>query len=113
MEKLSRRYFAIGFISFASDVLIGQRRQNQENPLVSRYRDRMRTIAQLLLMIGLVARPPCAALDFGSAELPWAVVDQPYTPPPLRVYGTARCPAGDVTFAVSGQLPPGLSLTAL
>jgi hypothetical protein len=53
------------------------------------------------------------ALDFSAPELPWAVVDQPYSPPSLVTYGAARCPAGDVSFRVEGNLPPGLSMTAL
>src|SRR5581483_3552187 len=34
-------------------------------------------------------------------------------PPALAAYGAARCPAGDVSFSVEGDLPPGLGMTGL
>ena len=33
------------------------------------------------------------AVDFKAVDVPWAVVDQPYTPAAQIAYGTARCPA--------------------
>lgn len=53
------------------------------------------------------------ALDFSAEELPWAIVDQPYTSPSLILEGAARCPAGDGSFTAQGALPPGLAITGL
>jgi hypothetical protein len=73
----------------------------------------MRATTSLCLLAGLLLPGAGSALEFSSDTLPRAVVDQPYTPPALLVYGAARCPAGDVTFTLDGALPPGLQLTAL
>jgi putative Ig domain-containing protein len=62
---------------------------------------------------GLLLPGSGSALDFSSPELPWAIIDRPYTPPALNVYGAARCPAGDASFTAEGALPPGLGITAL
>jgi hypothetical protein len=49
-----------------------------------------------------------------TEDLPWAVVDRAYSPAPLDVRVTGRCPAGGVGFAVvSGVLPAGLKLSRL
>src|SRR5436305_245335 len=68
----------------------------------------MRALVPLLLLA-----TGCLALDLSPAEMPWAIVDEPYTPAPLIAYGAARCPAGDASFSAQGPLPPGLSLSAL
>lgn len=55
-----------------------------------------------------------ADIEFVTTELPWAVVDRPYSPPPLAARASGACPLGGVGFAVvSGGLPPGLDLSRL
>lgn len=49
-------------------------------------------------------------LNFSPRELPWAIVDQTYIPPPLTVLGAAKCLDGDTNFTADG-LPPGLTIT--
>lgn len=53
-------------------------------------------------------------VEVTTEELPWAVIDRAYSPPPLEVRVSGRCPAGGVGFTVvSGALPPGLKLSQL
>ena len=62
----------------------------------------------------LVLRPPVRAADieFVTEELPWAVVDKGYAPPPLEARASGACPSGGISYAVvSGMLPPGLELS--
>ncbi len=59
---------------------------------------------------------PCIAADieFVTQELPWAVVDKPYAPPPLEIRSSGACPLGGVSYAVvSGVLPPGIQFSRL
>jgi hypothetical protein len=51
-------------------------------------------------------------LEIAARDWPWAIVDRPYTPPPIEVLDGGRCPVGGVGFAViSGALPPGIRLS--
>jgi hypothetical protein len=72
-----------------------------------------RTICTLLFGASLLLPGSGAGLDFNGEELPWAIVDQPYTSPSLVLEGAARCPVGDGSFTVQGALPPGLAMTGL
>ena len=73
-----------------------------------------RIIAVLsMLALPLLAESP-GEVEFVTEELPWAVVDQAYSPAPFDVRVSGRCPAGGVGFSVvSGTLPPGLKLSRL
>jgi hypothetical protein len=57
-----------------------------------------------------VALGSAQGIDFRPAELPWAIVDQPYNPRPLVILG-GGCPAGDARFTAQGELPEGLAIT--
>ncbi len=51
-------------------------------------------------------------LEIAARDLPWAIVDRPYAPPPLEVLNGGRCPIGGLGFAtISGTLPPGVRLS--
>lgn len=52
-------------------------------------------------------------LDFTPTELPWAVVDEAYTPPPLVIKGSGSCYVGEATFTAAGELPEGISITGV
>jgi len=70
------------------------------------------------LLLALLLSPPLASaageVELLTEELPWAVMDRAYSPAPLDVRVTGRCPAGGVGFAVvSGVLPSGLKLSRL
>jgi hypothetical protein len=58
-----------------------------------------------------VALARAQGIDFNPAELPWAIVDEPYYPRPFAFRGEARCPAGDASFTAQGELPEGLAIT--
>src|SRR5215471_11266427 len=73
----------------------------------------MRAILPLIFGAGLLLPGNGSAIDFSAPELPWAIVDHPYTTPALAIYGGARCPGGDARFTAEGLLPPGLAITAL
>jgi hypothetical protein len=49
-------------------------------------------------------------LDFTPTELPWAVVDEAYMPPPLVVRGGTRCYSGEANFTAASELPEGLAI---
>jgi hypothetical protein len=70
-----------------------------------------------MLAVSLAAPLLLAApgeVEMVTEDLPWAVVDRAYSPAPLDVRVTGRCPAGGVGFAIaSGALPPGLKLSRL
>jgi Viral BACON domain len=69
----------------------------------------------VLCFVLAVARPLQAAdIEFVTEELPWAIADKPYSPPPLEVRSSGKCPLGGVGFSVvGGELPPGLELSRL
>jgi hypothetical protein len=55
-----------------------------------------------------------ADVEFVTQELPWAIVDKPYSPPPLEARTSGACTSGGIGYAVvSGVLPPGLELSRL
>jgi len=55
-----------------------------------------------------------ADIEFITQELPWAIVDKGYAPPPLEARGSGRCPSGGISYAlVSGELPPGVRMSRL
>lgn len=57
--------------------------------------------------------PLCAAdIEFLTPDLPWAIADKPYAPPPLQVRSSGSCGHGGVGYTViGGVLPPGLELS--
>ena len=55
-----------------------------------------------------------ADVEFVTQELPWAVVDRAYAPPPLEARTSGACNSGGISYVVvSGALPPGLQLSRL
>jgi hypothetical protein len=71
--------------------------------------------ARIVLGYWLVLLPVQAAdVEFITQELPWAVVDKGYAPPPLEARTSGACPSGGISYAVvSGALPPGVQLSRL
>jgi hypothetical protein len=72
--------------------------------------------AFLLVLGALGVLYPARATDieFVTQDLPWAVVDKPYFPPPLEVRSSGACPLGGVGFSlVGGALPAGVELSKL
>jgi hypothetical protein len=72
--------------------------------------------AAILLLIALVVLAPARAADieFITQDLPWAIADKSYSPPPLESRASGACPLGGVGYAVvSGALPQGLRLSRL
>jgi len=70
----------------------------------------------ILLLLGgeVLSSAPGADIEFLTQELPWGVVDKPYSPPPLETRSSGACPSGGVGFAVvSGTLPPGIQFSRL
>ena len=68
----------------------------------------------LALLVAPVLSAATGEVELLTEELPWAVVDRAYSPAPLEVRVTGRCPAGGVGFSVvSGVLPLGLKLSRL
>jgi hypothetical protein len=60
------------------------------------------------------AAPATSEVVFITEELPWAVPEREYSPTPLQVRVSGKCPAGGVGFeVVSGILPPGVKLSRL
>ena len=52
-------------------------------------------------------------IEILTRELPWAIVDRPWTPPPLQVRVSGRCPVAALGFSVvGGALPPGVVMSA-
>src|SRR5437868_6941240 len=72
-------------------------------------------MVRALLVLGLlsVLAPMRAAdIEFVTQEMPWAVLDKAYSPPPLEARTSGACPSGGISYAViSGVLPPGLELS--
>jgi hypothetical protein len=53
-------------------------------------------------------------IEFLTGELPWAVAEKGYSPPPLEVRVSGSCPLGGVGYALAGGgLPPGIQLSRL
>jgi len=71
----------------------------------------------VLLVLGMFAVLPslrAADIEFVTQELPWAIADKPYSPPPLAIRASGRCPSGGIGFSVvGGEVPPGLELSKL
>lgn len=69
----------------------------------------------LVLALVLVLLPAQAGeIDFVTDQLPWAVVDKGYAPPPLEVRVSGKCTSGGIGYAVvSGALPEGIQLSKL
>jgi len=68
-----------------------------------------------VLAVGILAAvggARAADIEFVTQELPWAIADKPYSPPPLEVRSSGACGAGGVGFSVvGGVLPPGLTFS--
>jgi len=72
--------------------------------------------AAILLLTALVVLAPARAADieFITQDLPWAIADKGYSPPPLESRASGACPLGGVAYAVvSGALPQGVRLSRL
>ena len=72
--------------------------------------------AGALVLGGFLVLLPLRAADieFVTQELPWAVVDRGYAPPPLESRTSGACTSGGISYAlVSGAMPPGLQLSRL
>lgn len=69
------------------------------------------------LVLGLVwVLTPAGAADieFVTQELPWAVLNRPYSPAPLEARSSGTCPLGGISYAVvSGELPLGVQMSRL
>jgi hypothetical protein len=71
-------------------------------------------LAALLVLAPLPALSQPSEIEFITEELPWAIVDKGYSPPPLEVRGGGICPLGGMGYAVvSGAPPPGVQLSRL
>ena len=70
-------------------------------------------LVRLVLGSLLVLLPVRAAdVEFVTEELPWAVVDKGYGPPPLEARTSGKCTSGGISYSVvAGELPPGLQLS--
>jgi hypothetical protein len=78
----------------------------------------MVAVISVLAALLVLAPPPALSqrfeIEFITEELPWAIVDKGYSPPPLEVRGGGICPLGGTGYAVvSGILPPGVQLSRL
>ena len=64
----------------------------------------------VFLVLGMFAVLPslsAADIEFVTQELPWAIADKPYSPPPLAIRASGRCPSGGIGFSVvGGEVPP-------
>jgi hypothetical protein len=55
-----------------------------------------------------------ADIEFVTQDLPWAIIDRPYSLGPLQVRSSGACPLGGVGYSVvGGVLPPGLEMSKL
>jgi hypothetical protein len=55
-----------------------------------------------------------ADIEFVTQNLPWAIADKAYAPPPLQVRSSGACGLGGVGYTVvGGVLPPRLALSKL
>ena len=72
-------------------------------------------LARFVLSPLLMLLPVRAAdIEFLTEELPWAIVDRGYAPPPLEARSSGACTSGGISYAVvAGELPPGLQLSRL
>jgi Putative Ig domain len=64
-------------------------------------------------VLGLLISPSSAisqGLDFAPTDLPWAVIEKDYNPPPLAIKGGAHCEPADAVFTAASALPEGLSI---
>ena len=74
----------------------------------------MKILILVLFGLSVPSRTHAADIEFVTQELPWAVVDKPYSPPPLETRSSGACPLGGVGYAVvSGVLPPGIQFSRL
>jgi hypothetical protein len=75
---------------------------------------RIRLALFMLLMIAACVSSRAADLEFVTQELPWAVIDKPYSLGPLQVRSSGACPLGGVGYSVvGGALPPGVQMSKL
>jgi hypothetical protein len=78
-----------------------------------------RTILRRLVFLvlglgGVLCMAQAADIEFVTQELPWAIADKPYSPLPLEIRASGKCPLGGIGFSVAGgELPPGLELSDL
>src|SRR5712691_7889746 len=71
-------------------------------------------LAALFVLAPVPALSQRTEIEFVTEELPWAVVDNGYSPPALEVRVSGMCPLGGVGYAVvSGAPPPGVQLSRL
>lgn len=74
----------------------------------------MKILISVLLAFSVPSPASAADIEFATQELPWAIVDKPYSPPPLEARSSGACPLGGVAYVVvSGVLPPGTQLSRL
>ena len=70
--------------------------------------------AAVLLLGAGIGSLSAADVEFMTQDLPWAVVDREYAPPPLEAHTSGACNSGGIGYAVvSGALPPGIQLSRL
>lgn len=68
----------------------------------------------VLRVFGPIGLAHAADIEFVTQELPWAVVDKPYSLGPLQVRSSGACPLGGVGYTVvGGLLPPGVEMSKL
>ncbi len=64
--------------------------------------------------LAMIAPVRAADIEFVTQELPWAVIDRPYSFGPLEIRSSGRCPLGGVGYSVvGGALPPGVDMSKL
>jgi len=69
-------------------------------------------IPVVLALAGAIPPVGAADIEFVTLDLPWAIADKPYAPPPLQVRSSGSCGHGGVGYTViGGVLPPGLELS--
>ncbi len=68
----------------------------------------------VLALLLLAAWAHAADIQFVTQDLPWAVIDKPYSLGPLEVRSSGACPLGGVGYSVvGGVLPPGIEMSKL
>jgi hypothetical protein len=68
----------------------------------------------ILGILGVLTPARAADIEFVTQELPWAIIDKPYSLGPLEVRSSGACPLGGVGYsAVGGVLPPGIEMSKL
>ncbi len=71
-------------------------------------------IALVLSTFVLASHATAADIEFVTENLPWAIADRPYSPPPLQSRGSGECLLDGVGYGiVSGVLPPGIQMSRL